>query len=286
MAIDRDRLMGWHFPDVVQTYSERDTMLYALGLGLGADPLDPKQLRFVYEKGLKALPSMAVTLGYPGFWLSNPETGADWKKLLHGEQGLRLMKPLPAAGTVVGRTRVLDVIDKGAGRGALVLTERQLFDQAAGDLLCSMTSTSFLRGDGGFGSPSGPAPAPHRVPEGPPDLEIASPTLPQAALIYRLSGDYNPLHADPAVAQSGGFDRPILHGLCTFGVAAHAVLQGLCDGEPEKLAALNVRFTSPVYPGETIVTQIWRGDGKVSSFRARVRERDLIALDNGRAELA
>lgn len=285
MAIDRNKLLGWEFPEVTQTYGHRDTILYALGLGLGADPLDRAQLQFVYEDGLKALPTMAVTLGYPGFWLSDPRTGADWKKLLHGEQGMEFFQPLPAAGTVVGRTRVVDVIDKGAGRGALVLTQRDIVDAATGSLICRTSSTSFLRGDGGFGGPSGPTPAPHPVPDRAPDLEIASPTLPQAALIYRLSGDYNPLHADPDVARSGGFDRPILHGLCTFGVAGHAVLVGAAGGDPGRLASLDVRFTAPVYPGETIVTQIWTGEDGVVSFRSRVRERDLVVLNNGRARL-
>lgn len=284
MAIDRDRLLAWQFQDVVQTYERRDTMLYALGLGLGADPLDRAQLRFVYEDGLKALPSMCVTLGYPGFWLSDPATGADWKKLLHGEQGVEIFKPLPVSGTVVGRTRVVDVIDKGAGKGALVLTERDVVDQASGEMLARLTSTTFLRGDGGFGGPSGPTPAPHRLPERAPDLSVAMPTLPQAALIYRLSGDYNPLHADPDIARGVGFERPILHGLCTFGIASYAVLIGAADGDPDRLASLNVRFTAPVYPGETIVTEIWT-DGSIVSFRSRVKERDLVVLNNGRATL-
>lgn len=291
MAIDRDRLMAWEFPDVVQTYEARDTILYALGLGVGADPLDPKQLRFVYEQDLKALPSMGVILGYPGFWLRDPRAGADWKRLLHGEQGIRLVKPLAPAGTVVGRTRVVDVIDKGPGRGALVLTERDLLDRDSGDLLCRLTSTSFLRGDGGFSgagaAAGGATPPPHPIPDRPPDRAIAIPLLPQAALIYRLSGDWNPLHADPEVARAGGFERPILHGLCTFGVASYAVLMGAAGGEPERLASLDVRFTAPAYPGETIVTEIWDGpgdDGAVS-FRARIRERDVVVLNNGRATL-
>lgn len=282
MPIDRDTLLAWKFPDVVQSYDHRDTILYALGLGIGSDPLDRTQLQFVYEDGLRALPSMGVTLGYPGFWLSDPKTGADWKKLLHGEQSIEIVKPLPAKGTVIGRTRVTDVIDKGAGKGALVLTERELLDKESGELLCRMVSTSFLRGDGGFGGPSGPTKAPHPIPERAPDLEIVTPTLPQAALIYRLSGDYNPLHADPDVARAGGFDKPILHGLCTFGIASYAVLTGAADGDPDRLTSLAVRFSAPVMPGETIVTQIWR-DGATVSFRAKVRERDIVVINNGRA---
>lgn len=285
MAIDRGTLLAWDFPDVVQSYDHRDTILYALGLGIGSDPLDRAQLRFVYEDGLRALPSMGVILGYPGFWLSNPKTGADWKKLLHGEQGIEIVKPLPAKGTVIGRTRVVDVIDKGAGKGALVLSERTLHDKESGDLLCRMASTTFLRGDGGFGGPSGPTKAPHPIPDRAPDLEIVTPTLPQAALIYRLSGDYNPLHADPDVAKAGGFARPILHGLCTFGIAGYAVLMGAAGGDPDRLASLAVRFSAPVMPGETIVTQLWREEDGVVSFRSKVRERDIVVINNGRAAL-
>ncbi|TDR90002.1 MaoC/PaaZ C-terminal domain-containing protein [Enterovirga rhinocerotis] len=285
MAIDRDTLLAWEFPEVVQSFDHRDSILYALGLGIGSDPLDRAQLRFVYEDGLRALPTMGVILGYPGFWLSDPRTGADWKRLLHGEQDIEIVKPLPAQGRVVGRTRVVDVIDKGAGKGALVLSERTLHDKDSGDLFCRMASTTFLRGDGGFGGPSGPTKAPHPIPDRKPDLEVATPTLPQAALIYRLSGDWNPLHADPDVAKAGGFDRPILHGLCTFGIAGYAVLTGAADGDPDRLASLAVRFSAPVMPGETIVTEIWHEDDGVLAFRSRVRERGLVVLNNGRAAL-
>lgn len=285
MTINRETLLAWQFPDVVQGYEPRDTILYALGLGIGGDPLDRAQLRFVYEDGLRALPSMSVILGYPGFWLSDPKTGADWKKLLHGEQSIELFKPLPAKGTVIGRTRVVDVIDKGAGKGALVLSERDLIEEGTGDLLCRMNSTSFLRGDGGFGGPSGPTKAPHPIPERAPDLEIVHPTLPQAALIYRLSGDYNPLHADPEIAKAGGFERPILHGLCTFGIASYAVLVGAAEGDPDRLTSLAVRFSAPVMPGETIVTQIWREQDGVVAFRSKVRERDIVVINNGRATI-
>ena len=260
-------------------------MLYALGLGLGSDPLDRSQLRFVYEDGLRALPSMGVVLGYPGFWMRDPETGIDWKKVLHGEQGLRIFKPLPASGTVVGRTRVTNVVDKGAGKGALVFSERDILDERTGEVLCRVTSTTFARGNGGFGGPSGPTPPPHPVPERAPDASISFPTSPRAALIYRLSGDYNPLHADPDVARIAGFERPILHGLCTFGIAAYGVLAGVAGGDPERLVSLDVRFTSPVFPGETVVTEIWTGEDGVASFRARVEERDVVVLNNGRAEV-
>ena len=284
MAIDRDKLLAWPFEEVEHRYAERDTILYALGIGLGAEPADPRQLRFVYEPGLQALPSMGVILAYPGFWLQDPRAGADWRRLVHGEQGIEILKPLPPAGTVMGKTRVLDVIDKGKDKGALVFTEREVRDKATGELLCRLQSTTVLRGDGGFGGPPGPLPVPHVIPDRPPDLACALPTLPQAALIYRLSGDRNPLHADPAVAEKAGFPRPILHGLCTFGVACHALLREVCGYRPERLRSLQGRFTAPVFPGETIVTEIWR-DGRIASFRASVRERAKVVLDHGRAEL-
>ena len=285
MPIDPVRLMNWPLPDIEHTYTQRDTMLYALGLGCGADPLDADDLRFVYEERLRVLPTMAVVLGSPGFWVKHPDTGIDWRRVLHGEQGLILHRPLPAAATVIGRTRITRLIDKGAGKGGLMLSERDVIDKATGDLLCTLTSTTFMRGDGGFGGLSGPVPEPHPMPGRAPDLAIDLPTLPQAALIYRLSGDYNPLHADPEVARSVGFARPILHGLCTFGVAGRAILRAMCGNDQARLKSMQLRFSSPVYPGETVRTELWR-DGANVSFRARVVARDTIVLNNGLAKVA
>ncbi len=285
MPIDYAKLKAWPFPDLEHSYTAKDTILYALGVGCGADPVDRSELPFVYEDGLKALPTMAVVLGYPGFWLKDPNTGVDWRKVLHGEQGLVIHKPLPATGTVIGRTRVTEIIDKGPGKGALLLSERDVIDKASGDLLATLTSTTFIRGEGGFGGPSGPSPEPHPLPERAPDLAVDLPTLPQAALIYRLSGDYNPLHADPDVATGAGFPRPILHGLCTYAVAGRAILKACCDNDPARLTRLDLRFSAPVLPGETVRTEIWR-DGSEVSFRARVVERDVVVLNNGRAAVA
>lgn len=285
MPIDYDTLLNWPFPDLEHSYTERDTMLYALGIGCGHDPLDAADLRHVYEDGLLALPTMAVVLGHPGFWLQDPATGVDWRQTLHGEQGLVLHRKLPPAGTVVGRTRITGLVDKGPGKAALLFSERDVVHRATGDLLCTVTSTTFLRGEGGFGGPAGPVPAPHAMPETAPALTVDLATLPQAALIYRLSGDFNPLHADPAIARAAGFPRPILHGLATYGVAGRAVLKACCDGDPARLKRLDVRFSAPVYPGETIRTEIWI-DGAVASFRCRVVERDVVVLNNGLAEVA
>ena len=282
MANLRDVLMQWDFPDIRQTYDQRDTMLYALGLGVGADPLDASQLRFVYEDGLRALPTMGVILGYPGFWLADKRAGVDWKRLLHGEQSIEIVRPLPPAGTVIGRTRVTDVIDKGEGRGALVYTTRDIHDAGTGETLCRQAATVFLRGNGGFGGPAGPVRAPSPMPDRPADREVVLQTLPQAALIYRLSGDYNPLHADPATARAGGFERPILHGLCTFGVAGYALMTGAAGGDPDRVRSIEARFVAPVYPGETVTTELWVEPDHVA-FRARVAARDATVLNNGRA---
>lgn len=285
MAIDYDKLMNWPFEEVVQSYTERDTILYALWLGLNMDPLDTAQLRFTYEENLAALPSMAVVLATPGFWVKDPEAGIDWVRVLHGEQGLEIHNPLPAAATVTATTRITEIIDKGADRGALILQERTVTDQATGKALATLTSTTFGRGDGGFGGPTEGGRPVHQLPEREPDETCDLATLPQAALIYRLSGDYNPLHADPEVARSANFEAPILHGLCTLGVASHAILRTQCGYDPARFKSLSLRFSAPVYPGETIRTEMWR-DGDVVSFRARVVERDVVVLNNGRAEIA
>jgi acyl dehydratase len=284
MPIDYDRLKNRKFDDIRHDYAARDTILYALGLGFGQDPLDDNQLRFVYEDGLQALPTMAVVLAYPGFWIREQDTGVDWVKVLHGEQAIRIHKPLPIQGRLVGRMRIDEIVDKGPGKGALIYSRRDVYDEA-GELLCTLEQTTFARGDGGFGGPSGPTREPHPLPERAPDLVCDLPTRPEAALIYRLSGDFNPLHADPKVAQKAGYKAPILHGLCTLGVAGHALLKSVCDYRPERLKAMQLRFSAPVYPGETIRTEMWR-DGGVASFRSRVVERDVVVLNNGRAEIA
>jgi acyl dehydratase len=285
VPIDYHTLMNWTIPQVEQTLSKRDTMLYALGTGLGQDPLDENQLRFVYEKELAALPTMAIILGYPGPWHRDPRTGVEGSKVVHGEQALRIHRLLPVEGTVIGRTRVTGIFDKGEGRGALIQTATEVSMKDSGELVCSLSSTSFARANGGFGGPSGPVKEPHQLPTRKPDAVCDLPTLPQAALIYRLSGDYNPLHAEPAFAKRAGFKAPILHGRCTFGVAGHALLKTCCGYDPARLIAMEGRFSSPVFPGETIRTQMWL-DGNVVSFRSLIAERDALVLTGGRAEIA
>jgi len=284
MPIDYDQLINWKIPEVEQRYTKRDTILYALGVGLGADPCDANQLKFVYEQNLQALPTMAIVLGYPGPWYAHPDTGITRSHVVHGEQSFAIRQPLPAEGAIVGLTKIAGVIDKGKDKGALVITECTVRDKASGDTLCTLTSTSFCRADGGFGGPSGPVKPVHPIPDTPPDAVCDLPTLPQAALIYRLSGDYNPLHADPAYARKAGFRMPILHGRCTFSVAGHAILKTCCGYDPARFRTMAGRFSSPVYPGETIRTEIWR-DGNIVSFRSSVPARGVTVLNNGRAEI-
>ncbi len=282
MTFSYDKILNWPFDDVVETYAMRDSIIYALGLGFGFNPTDPDELQYVYEDGLRTFPTMPVVLGHPGPWMTDPESGIDYAKVLHGEQHLEIHQHLPVEGTVVAENKVIDVVDKGADKGALITSERKLYEQTSGDLLCTQKSVIFARGNGGFGGPVTASPKPHTLPDREPDATVDIATSPQAALLYRLNGDYNPLHADPAIAEKAGFKAPILHGLASFGIAARAVLQSLNNTDSSRLKSFGLRFSAPVYPGETISTEIWR-DGNEVSFRARVPERDVIALTNGLA---
>jgi acyl dehydratase len=286
LPLDLDALSSWRFDPVVQDYSERDTILYALGVGVGLAPAHPRQLPFVYEEGLCALPTMAVVLGSPGLFLRDPRAGVAWKHVLHGEQSMRLHRPLPRCGRVVAQSRVDGVVDKGEGRGALVYASRELRDAATDAPICTLQATYVCRADGGFGGPPGPVRPRHPVPDREPDRVVDLPTSPQAALIYRLSGDRNPLHADPAVAAQAGFPAPILHGLCTYGVAGHALLKELCDYAGERVLGVDARFSRPVFPGETIRTEVWEEAPGEASYRCRALERDVVIIDDGRFEYA
>jgi acyl dehydratase len=281
---------NWAFPDIVHEYTERDTMLYALGLGFGQDPMDRGALRFVYERELQALPTMACVMGSPGIWWRDARTGADAVKLVHGEQDLRLHGTLAASGKVIARNKVVSLTDKGAGKGAIAVVLRTLVDQASGRAIAESRNVTFLRGDGGFSEASGvsdPGPEPlPPVPERPADIEVSYATRPEAALVYRLSGDVNPLHADPDVAARAGFDRPILHGLCTYGMGARAVIEHVTGHDASRLKRLAVRFTSPVRPGETVRYELWRESASLLRLRASVDARAAIVLNNGVVEIA
>lgn len=288
MPLNADALLAAQLAPIERTYGPKDCILYALGVGLGYDPTNEDELAFVYEKNLKVLPTFAVVPAFDYSWMLRPEFGLTWSHIVHGEEIVVLHAPIPPQGTVVGRERVVDVVDKGEGKGALLFHERSLVDKATGTLLATLKQTTFCRADGGFGGARRDTPASHPIPDRAPDIVCDLPTRPEMALIYRLSGDTNPLHAEPAFAREAGFPRPILHGLATMGVACHALLRTVCGYDPARLVSMAVRFSAPVFPGETIRTEIWQDSdeaGAVVSFRARVKERDVIAMINGRAEV-
>lgn len=278
-----EQLTSFSFPEIRSAYSARDTSLYALGVAACQDPLNVDELKFVAGDVLQALPSLSCVLAHPGFWIKAPELGVNYVKLVHAEQYFQLAAPLPAQGEVIGRYRVTGVVDKGEKSGALVYFEKSLHS-VDGALLGTVESTYFLRGDGGCGNWGTPAREFPAVPTVPPAGSIEVPTLPIAALIYRLSGDYNPLHSDPAVARKAGFEKPILHGLCTYGIACQSLIRALCGSDATRLVSMGARFTKPVYPGDTIRTEYWNTAGNVQ-FRCVSVERNEVVLDRGIAKI-
>lgn len=283
--MNRDKLLSKVFTDIRAAYSKRDTLLYALGVGAATDPLNAQELRWVFEKDLQALPSLSCVLAHPGGWIMAPELEVNWVKLLHAEQHFNLLMPLPAEGEVIGKYRITGLVDKGEAGGALLYLQKSLHTPAD-ELIGTVDSTYFLRGDGGCGPWGEPGIELPVVPTTAPDGTLDMPTLPIAALIYRLSGDYNPLHADPAVAKKAGFEKPILHGLCTYGVACQSLVRALCGFDATRLRSMGARFTKPVYPGETIRTQWWNGANGNVQFRCLSLERNEIVLDRGVAKVA
>lgn len=279
MTIDYRRLMDWPIPDAQQVYTERDCILYALGIGFGAAPLDPRHLRHCYERDLAAFPSMAVVLATGGPWARDSDTGIDYAKVVHAEQSFALHRPLPVRGTVRSRSRVVEVVDKGEGRGAIVAAERELFIDGDAAPTATLTSSLFCRANGGFGGPAATARKRDPMPDRAPDAVGCIAVAPHLALTYRLSGDHNELHADPDVARAAGFRAPILHGLCSFAIALRSVAESL-DIAEQAIAGAGVRFTAPVYPGETLETAVWR-EAEGVRFRTRAIERDIVVLDLG-----
>lgn len=282
MAIDVKALESLEISDMRFAYSERDTMLYALSVGMGADPLDAAELPFVYEgAGLRAVPTMAVVLASTGIIR---KTGVDFSKVLHGEQRLTLHRPLPVSGELLATSRVSAVYDKGAGKGAVLMLETSARSADDDKPLFTFVMTIMARGDGGFGGPQGSGPEPHPIPDRPADVIECFATRPDAALLYRLNADRNPLHADPKIAARAGFERPILHGLATYGIACRAILKAACDYQVHAMRTFDARFSAPVYPGDEVVTEIWKSGNDIA-FRARVPARDTIVLNNGRCSL-
>ncbi len=281
--------MAIAYPDILKLKTEgqtfrwdaKDTIIYALGVGLGADPMDETELDFVYEKALKPVPTMAGVIAWGA---AAGDMGINFLMVVDGERKIEFHKPMKTSGEVKSVARVLGAYDKGAGKGAVIVSETQLFDEA-GDLAITITGSMFARGDGGFGGPSEGQPEPHAVPTRAPDMTVDIPTSPDQALIYRLSGDRNPLHCDPQVAKAAGFPRPILHGMCTYGVTCRAVLQTYAGYDPSRFKSHQARFSSPVFPGETISVDLWK-DGDVISFEARSKERGVTVIKNGKTVLA
>jgi acyl dehydratase len=277
--------MPIYYPDILDqktaprtfTYGDKDVMLYALGIGLGADPMNETELPFVYEKGLKVVPTAATVLASgagrnagpaPDMPPGHRPSQINFVMMVHGEQKVELHKPLAAGGTYTASGRTVGAYDKGKDKGAVVINETVWVDDK-GEKVATLTGSMFARGDGGFGGPTEGAPEPHPTPDRAPDKSLDFATRPDQALIYRLNGDRNPLHSDPGFAKQAGFPRPILHGLCTYGITCRAVLEGVTNFDPDQILSHQARFSAPVFPGDVITVDLWI-DGKVVSFEARV----------------
>jgi len=281
MAIGYDELMKLRASDLPFSYRDRDTMLYALGIGFGRDPLNEAELPFVYENGLRAVPTLSTVVSWGSAIIG--KSGINYLYVLHGEQRLVVHRPMPVAAEILADERITGAFDKGE-KGAILLIEKTLRLKDTGEKLCTLTATTVARGDGGFGGPKEGAPEPHPLPSRAPDLVHACDTRPDQAFLYALSGDRNPLHRDPKVAKMAGFSRPILHGLCTYGTACRAIISTVCKYDADRIVGFDARFSAPVFPGETIVTEIWV-DGRVVSFRSKAKERDLVVINNGKCTL-
>lgn len=282
MALNYEAIMAYRPDDIVVSYGARDCIIYALGIGLGMDPLDAGQLRFVYERHkLTAFPTMAVVLGWPGRMV-DPRFGVDARMVVAAGLKVVLHRPLVAQGRLVSRPRIREVIDLGADSAAIIMGTREL-TTPEGELVATVDNSTLARKHGGFGGSVTKQAEPHAVPKGAPQSVCDLPTPPNLALLYRLNGDENPLHVEPELARKVGFERPILHGAASFGIAAHAVLRQI-DYRAEALYSIEARFAKPVLPGDTLRTELWR-DGKHISFQCRVAGRDDIVITNGLAVL-
>jgi len=282
MPLNYERIMAYRPADIAVSYGPRECMLYALGIGLGMDPMDRRQLQFVYEgANLVAFPTLPTVLGWPGR-LRGPEYGIDERLVVAASHKVVLNEPLPTEGRLTSHPRIKEVIDKGPGNAAIVQAIREL-RALDGRVVATVENSMLARQHGGFGGKVTEVPPPHPVPSRPADTVCDLATPPNMALVYRLTGDENPLHADPERAKAAGFERPILHGAATFGVAAHAIIRQI-DYQADQLASFEARFVRPVFPGEVITTEIWREGGRFL-FRCRVAARDQLVLTDGLALL-
>ncbi|HEU4320090.1 MAG TPA: MaoC/PaaZ C-terminal domain-containing protein [Acidimicrobiia bacterium] len=280
MPIDVDRIVGATLEETTFSWSEEDVILYNLGVGAGVPPDDPRQLEYAYEAELKAVPAFGTIPPFAMVMGVGAIEGLDIQlsQILHGDQRLQIHSPIPVRGSVKQTGRIVDVLDKG--RGALLVIEVVSTLEGSDTPLFTNTSGVYVRGEGGFGGDRG-ASAPKGPPDRAPDHVVESPTLPQQALLYRMaSGDKNPLHADPAFAAVAGFGRPILHGLCTYGVVTLAVIEAALGGEAEQVGSISARFSGHVFPGETLVSQIWETDEAIM-VETTTREREQTVLSHG-----
>ena len=281
MPINYDEIMSMTSENVEISYSDKDSILYSLGVGLGNDPMNLAELKYVYENSQVALPSMATNFQYHSPLLL--KANINFILVVHGEQKLSFSNPLPVSGDFISNAKVIGCYDKGAGKGAIIDVETTINLKKDNTEICKLVSTTFARGDGGFGGPESPKSEIFR-PEGDPDFVHEIKTKPDQALIFRLSGDFNPLHSDPNFAKTAGFEKPILHGMCTYGIACRSLVESVCEGDAKRLKKFDCRFSSPVYPGETIVTEMWKNGSKVY-YQSKVKERDKIVIKNGVSEI-
>ena len=277
-------LVGLRLQTGESTYSSADAMLYALSLGFGDEPLDTRQLAYVYEEQLRTLPTLPLVLGWPGIWMPLAGHAFDHPQMLHAEERLQLHRRLPPAGIVRDETFVDAIVDRGTDRGAFVHTRKELFSENDGLHLATVRSCVLARGDGGCGSGGQPPAALEALPAREPDLVATRRTLPQQALLYRLNGDSNPVHGAPSLAAVAGFDRPLLHGRCTLGLALREVLAGCLDYQADAISTISARFAAPFFPGETLRVNVWRNARRLA-FSAEVVERELTVLSHGLIEL-
>ena len=277
MTINYDEIMNLTSENVEISYSDKDSILYSLGIGLGNDPMNLNELKYVYENSQSVLPSMATNFQYHSPLLL--KTNINFIMVVHGEQRLSITNALPVSGDFIANAKVIGCYDKGPARGAIIEVETTVKNKKNNEEICKLVSTTFARGDGGFGGPDSPKKEIF-IPDGEPDYVSEVSTKPDQALIFRLSGDYNPLHSDPNFAKAAGFEKPILHGMCTYGIACRSLVNEICENDASKLKRFDCRFSSPVYPGETIITEMWKKD-KMIYFNSKVKERDKLVLKNG-----
>ncbi|MET0133287.1 MAG: MaoC/PaaZ C-terminal domain-containing protein [Kibdelosporangium sp.] len=273
MPIDPAVAIGASLGSATFSWEPSDVLLYHLALGAGADPMSPQELRYATEDDLQVLPTFGVIApnlrqtGRPT--VSFPGVEIDLARVLHGQQEITLHRPLPVSATVTAHARIVDVYDKV--KAAVVVQEATAVD-SSGEPLYTTRSSIFARGEGGFGGSRGPS-STVALPDREPDFTLDTRTLPQQALLYRLCGDRNPLHSDPAFAAAAGFPRPILHGLCTYGVVCKTVIDGVLSGDVSQVAGYATRFAGIVFPGETLRTRVWQED-KQLLITTTVPERD------------